>query len=103
MKFSFIDLSSDTATLPTLEMKKTMMNALLGDEQKGEDPTTRELEEIAAALLGLDQALFLPSATMANQIAIKLLCEPGDELIAAENCHLFLAESGGPAIHAGVM
>ncbi len=101
--FKGIDLSSDTATKPTLAMKEAMLAAELGDEQKGEDPTTLELEKRMAALLGFDHALFLPSATMANQIAIRLLCEPGDELIAAEDCHLFTAEGGGPAIHSGVM
>jgi threonine aldolase len=101
--FKGIDLSSDTATLPTLAMKKAMMAAVLGDEQKGEDPTTRQLEEKVAELLGFEKALFLPSATMANQIAIRLLSEPGNALIAAENSHIFNAECGGPAIHSGVM
>lgn len=101
--FKGIDLFSDTVTLPTTAMKNAMLVAELGDEQKGEDPTTRKLEEMAAELLGQETALFFPSATMANEIAIRLLCEPGDELIAADNCHLFHAEAGGPAIHAGVM
>jgi threonine aldolase len=80
-----------------------MMNAELGDEQKGEDPTTRELEEVAADMLGQKAAMFFPSATMANEVALRLLCEPGDELIAAESCHYFFAEAGGPAILANVM
>ncbi len=101
--FKGIDLFSDTVTRPTAAMKKFMFDASVGDEQKGEDPTTRQLEEFIADLLGHEAALFFPSATMANEIAIRLLCEPGDELIAAENCHLFLAEAGGPAVHAGVM
>lgn len=101
--FKGIDLSSDTATKPTRAMKEAMMDAPLGDEQKGEDPTTRRLEEMVAKLLGFDRALFFPSATMANEVALCLLCEPGDELIAAENCHLFTSEGGGPAIHAKVM
>ncbi len=75
----------------------------MGDEQKGEDPTTRRLEEMIARMLGFSAALFFPSATMANEIAIRLHCERGEELLAAENCHLFAAESGGPAVHAGVM
>lgn len=103
MTHSFIDLSSDTSTLPTPAMKQAMMEALLGDEQKNEDPTTRKLEEMTAELLGLEQAIFLPSATMANQIAIKVLCEPGDTLIAAENSHLLTAESGGFAVHSGAI
>ncbi len=101
--FKGIDLFSDTVTRPSVAMKKAMFEADVGDEQKGEDPTTRRLEEMMAELLGHTAALFFPSATMANEIAIRLLCEPGDELIAAEHCHLFMAETGGPAIHAGVM
>lgn len=98
-----IDLYSDTATRPSLAMKKAMMDAELGDEQRGEDPTTRRLEEMSAEMLGHQAAMFFPSATMANEIALRLLTEPGDELIAAETCHLFFAETGGPAIHAGLM
>src|SRR5579872_6790212 len=97
--FKGIDLFSDTATKPTLAMKEAMLAAELGDEQKKEDPTTCQLEEMAADLLGFDEALFLPSATMANAIAIRSLTKPGDELIASSHCHLFLAETGGPAIH----
>lgn len=98
-----IDFSSDTATLPTLAMKKAMMAAELGDEQKREDPTTRKLEEMSAELLGHECALFFPSATMANQIAIKILCDPGEALIGAENSHIFSSEGGGIAVHSGVM
>lgn len=101
--FKGIDLSSDTATRPTAAMKQAMMAAELGDEQKGEDPTTRQLEQRVADLLGKSAAMFFPSATLANEIALQLLCEPGDEMIAAANCHLFVAEAGGPAIHAGIM
>lgn len=101
--FKGIDLFSDTVTRPSSAMKKAMMNAELGDEQKGEDPTTCKLEETVAELLGHETALFFPSATMANEVAIRLHCEPGDELIAAANCHLFFAEAGGPAVHAGAL
>ncbi len=101
--FEGIDLGSDTATKPSLGMREAMMKAIVGDEQKGEDPTTRQLEEIVANLLGFDAALLLPSATMANEIAICSLCQPGDELLAAQNAHILLAETGGPAIHARVM
>lgn len=101
--FQGIDLYSDTVTLPTQAMKNAMMEAPLGDEQKGEDPTTLQLEEMAAELLGHESAMFFPSASMANELALRLLCEPGDELVAAEDCHLFFAETGGPAVHAGVM
>jgi threonine aldolase len=101
--FKGIDLSSDTASLPTPDMKKAMLEAELGDEMRGEDPTTRLLEEKIAALLGFNAALFFPTATMANEVAICALTQPGEELLAAENSHLFFAEAGGPAIHANVM
>jgi len=101
--FQGIDLSSDTATKPTLAMRQAMMNAEVGDEQKSEDPTTRRLEEMIAEKLGFSAALFFPSATMANEIAITAFTERGDILFAAENCHLFVAEAGGPAIHANLM
>lgn len=101
--FKGIDLFSDTMTQPSQAMKQAMMDAELGDEQKGEDPTTKQLEEMVADLLGFDAALFFPTATMANEIAIRTLTELGDELLAAENCHLFTSETGGPAIHSGVM
>lgn len=101
--FNGIDLSSDTATKPSLGMRKTILNAEVGDEQKGEDPTTNQLQELIADMLGFESALFFPSATMANQIAIRTLCEPGNELFAAGNCHLFRSEAGGPAINGNVM
>lgn len=103
MFFKGIDLFSDTLTQPTAEMKQAMISAELGDEQKGEDPTTLKLEEMVANLLGHDAAMFFPSATLSNQIALRLLCDRGDELLAAANCHLFNAEAGGPAVHSGVM
>jgi threonine aldolase len=101
--FKGIDLYSDTATRPSMAMKKAMMDAELGDEQRGEDPTTRQLEEMAAEMLGHEATMFFPSATMANEIALRFLTEPGDELIAADECHLFFAEAGGPAILSGLM
>ncbi len=101
--FKGIDLSSDTATKPTDAMKQAMMQADVGDEQKGEDPTTRRLEEMTAEMLGFSAALFFPSATMANEVAICCLSDPGNELLAAQNAHLFVAETGGPAVHAKVL
>lgn len=101
--FDGIDLYSDTVTKPCTAMREAMINAEVGDDQKGEDPTTRKLEQTIAALLGKSAALFLPSATMANEIALMLHCQRGEELLAAENCHLFDWEAAGPAIHAGVM
>ncbi len=98
-----IDLRSDTATQPTTGMRAAIAAAVVGDEQKGEDPTVNELEQRAARLLGQDEAIFLPTATMANQIAIRLHTELGDELIGEENCHVFISELGGPAVHSGVV
>jgi threonine aldolase len=98
-----IDLRSDTATKPTAGMRAAMAEAEVGDEQRREDPTVNELERRAAALLGQEEAVYVPTATMANEIALQVLSEPGDELIAEENAHILLAELGGPAIHAGLM
>lgn len=101
--FKGIDLYSDTVTRPTPAMRKAIAEAEVGDEQKGEDPTTLRLEERVAKLLGHESAYFFPSATMANEIALKILSAPGDEILAYEQCHLFFAETGGPAVHAGLM
>ena len=98
-----IDLRSDTATQPTEGMRSAIAAAVVGDEQKREDPTVNELEARAAALLGQDEAIFLPTATMANQIALRLHTVPGDELVGEENCHVFISELGGPAVHSGVV
>src|SRR5881396_3519639 len=98
-----IDLRSDTQTRPTPEMRAAIAAAEVGDEQKREDPTVNELERRAAQLLGQEEAVFVPTATMANEIALRVLGDPGDELIAEENAHLLLAELGGPAVHAQLM
>jgi len=84
-------------------MREAMANAEVGDEQRREDPTVNELERRTAELLGQEEAVYVPTATMANEIALRALSEPGDELIAEENAHLLLAELGGPAVHAGLM
>jgi threonine aldolase len=98
-----IDLRSDTATRPSPGMRAAIAAAAVGDEQKREDPTVNDLEERAARLLGQDEAIFLPTATMGNQIAVRLHTELGDELIGEENCHVFISELGGPAVHSGVV
>ena len=98
-----IDLRSDTATRPTAGMRTAIAAAAVGDEQRREDPSVNELEARAAVLLGQEEAVFLPTATMANQIALRLHTEPGDELLGEENCHVFISELGGPAIHSGVV
>jgi threonine aldolase len=97
-----IDLRSDTLTQPTPGMRRAIADAVVGDEQKREDPTVSALEERAAALLGHEEAVFLPTATMANQIALRTLTEPGDEVIAEEMAHVFRYELGGPAVHSGL-
>jgi threonine aldolase len=84
-------------------MRDAMANAEVGDEQRREDPTVNELERRVAELLGQEEAVYVPTATMANEIALRCLAEPGDELIAEENCHIFLSELGGPAVFAGLM
>ena len=98
-----IDLRSDTATQPTAGMRRAIAGAAVGDEQKREDPSVNELQERVAALLGHEAAIFVPTATMANQIALKLLSRPGDVLIAEENAHVAIYEYGGAAAHAGLM
>jgi threonine aldolase len=98
-----IDLRSDTKTKPSAEMRAAIAAAEVGDEQRREDPTVNELERRAAELLGQEEAVFVPTATMANEIALRLLGEPGDEVVAEENSHIFVAELGGPAVHAGLM
>src|SRR5438034_6379 len=84
-------------------MREAIAHALVGDEQRREDPTVNELERRVADLLGQEESVFVPTATMANEIALRTLSEPGDELIAEENAHILLAELGGPAVHAGLM
>ncbi len=98
-----IDLRSDTVTQPSAGMRAAIAGAVVGDEQRREDPTVNELERRGAELLGQEEAVFLPTATMANQIALRLLGEPGDELVAEENSHVLLYELGGPAVHAGLL
>jgi len=97
-----IDLRSDTLTQPTPGMREAMAQAVVGDEQRGEDPTVLELQERAAALLGQERAFFLPTATMANQIALRAETEPGDEAIGHAQAHIFRMEGGGHAAHSGL-
>jgi threonine aldolase len=97
-----IDLRSDTATRPTAGMRAAIAAAEVGDEQRGEDPTVRALEERVAELLGHDDAVFLPTATMANQIALRVQTRPGDEIVATADCHIYRYELGGAAVHSGL-
>ena len=98
-----IDLRSDTATRPTDGMRAAIAAADVGDEQRREDPSVNLLQERAAALLGQEAALFVPTATMANQIALKLHTRPGDVLVAEKHAHVVIYEYGGAAAHAGLM
>ena len=95
------DFRSDTMTVPTPAMRAAMAAAVVGDDVWGEDPTVRELEEVGAALLGKPAAVFVPSGTMANQIAIHLHCRPGDELVCEERSHVYVNEGGGIARWSG--
>jgi threonine aldolase len=98
-----IDLRSDTATQPTAGMRAAMAAAQVGDEQLREDPTVNELQRRSAELLGQEEALFLPTATMANQIALNVLGRAGGQVIAEERTHTLIFEAGGPAVHSGLV
>lgn len=98
-----IDLYSDTQSKPTSEMRKAMAEAEVGDEQQGTDPTVTKLCEMTAELLGKEEAVFLPSGTMCNQISAAVHCRPGDEIIADKTAHIVNTEGGGLAVFAGAM
>jgi threonine aldolase len=97
-----VDLRSDTVTKPTAAMLEAMMSARVGDDVYAEDPTVAGLEERTANLFGKEAALFCPSGTMTNQIAIKCHTQPGDELIAESNSHIYHYEGGGIAFNSSV-
>jgi threonine aldolase len=99
-----INLYSDTQTRPTEDMRRAIATADVGDEQRGQDPTTLRLQERVAELLGHEAGLFLPTGTMCNQISFRLHARPGgDELIVDRSAHPIIAEAGGPAQQAGLM
>jgi threonine aldolase len=98
-----IDLRSDTVTRPSAEMRRAMAEAEVGDDVYGEDPTVARLEEEAAAALGFEASLFVPSGTMGNQIALRLHGSPGDEVICDVLSHIFRFEMGGMAALSGLM
>src|SRR3954471_652454 len=97
-----IDLRSDTVTLPSDAMRTAMASAPVGDDQYGEDPTVRALQERIASLLGKQAAIFVPSGTMANQIGLKLLTRPGDDVVVGDEAHGVWHESGAAAANSGV-
>jgi threonine aldolase len=96
-----IDLRSDTVTKPTPGMLAAMLAATVGDDVFGEDPTVNELEERTAALFGLEAGLFVPTGTMANQIAVRVHCRPQDEILLESTSHIYLWEAGGAAALSG--
>ena len=96
-----VNLYSDTQTRPSPAMREAMVRAEVGDEQHGDDPTVHELCDRMAALLGKEAAVFLPSGTMCNQIAILTHCRAGDEIIAHESAHIITNEGGGPGALTG--
>ena len=99
----FIDLRSDTVTRPTPAMRKAMAEAEVGDDHYGEDPTVNRLEALAASLLGFEAAVFVPSGTMANAMAVRVLTVPGDEVLAEARAHVVNFEISGLATLSGVM
>ena len=97
-----IDLRSDTVTRPSPEMRSAIAAAPVGDDQYGDDPTVNALQERVAALLGKEAALWLPSGTMANQVALRTLTHPGDDVVVSREAHSVWHETGGSAANAGV-
>ena len=96
-----VNLYSDTQTRPSRAMREAMLDAEVGDEQSGSDPTVNALCERMAALLGKEAAMFLPSGTMCNEVAILTHCRPGDEILAHHTAHIISAEGGAPSALAG--
>ncbi|MBU0475714.1 MAG: DegT/DnrJ/EryC1/StrS family aminotransferase [Bacteroidetes bacterium] len=97
-----IDLRSDTVTKPSLEMRKVMANAEVGDDVYKEDPTTNRLQKYCAELFEKEDALYVPSGVMGNQLCLNALTQPGDEVICEKNAHIFQYESGSPAMLSGL-
>lgn len=97
-----IDLRSDTVTRPTLAMKAAMFEAPVGDDVFDEDPTVKALEAKVAEIFGMEAALYCPSGTMTNQIALRVNTQPQDEIICDRRSHIYLYEGGGPAYNSGV-
>jgi threonine aldolase len=97
-----IDLRSDTVTVPTPEMRRAMADAEVGDDVYREDPTVNRLEHLAAALLGKEAALYVPSGTMANQLAIKVQSQPGTDVLCQDRAHVYRYEAGAGPLNSGV-
>lgn len=99
----YIDLRSDTVTKPTPEMREAMAEAEVGDDVYGDDPTLNRLEELAAHMLGKEAAVFVPSGTMGNLIALMVHCQRGDEAIVGDRSHIYLNEAGGISALGGII
>ncbi|MEL6350466.1 MAG: low-specificity L-threonine aldolase [Cyanobacteria bacterium J06627_28] len=97
-----IDLRSDTVTQPTDDMRRVMAKAPVGDDVLGDDPTVNELEAFVADLLGKEAAVYMPSGTMTNQVALRSHTQPGDEIVLEAEAHIYYYEGGGPAALSGV-
>ena len=98
-----IDLRSDTVTLPTPEMREAMSQAFVGDDVFGDDSTINNLEERVAEILGKEAAVYMPSGTMTNQVAIRTHTEPGDEILLEQSAHVYFNEAGATAALSGVI
>src|SRR5688500_19062684 len=98
----YIDLRSDTVTKPTPEMREAMAEAEVGDDVYGDDPTVNRLEGLAAEMLGKEAALFVPSGTMGNLIALLVHCQRGHEVIVGNRSHIYLNEAGGMSALGGI-
>ena len=96
-----IDLRSDTVTQPTMAMRQAIAQAAVGDDVLGDDPTVLELEQQVAQRLGKEAAVYMPSGTMTNQVALRVHTEPGDEIILEAEAHIYYYEGGGPAALSG--
>lgn len=102
MSDKMVDLRSDTVTKPTDEMRSAMSQAIVGDDVYGDDPTINELEQYAAKLVGKESALFVPSGTFGNQLALLTHCKRGQEVILGDDCHIVMHEVGAASVIAGV-
>lgn len=98
-----IDMRSDTVTQPSAGMRQAMAQALVGDDVFGDDPTVNQLQTEVAGLLGKEAALFVPSGTMGNQLALKVHTQPGDQIILEDGAHIYRYEGGAPGLLAGVL
>src|SRR5688500_18719957 len=99
---SLVDLRSDTVTRPTAAMRRAMADAEVGDDVYGEDPTVNALQEAFAERVGMDSALFVPSGTMGNQLALRLLAKPGSAVIAGRRQHVVVYENGAAGQNAAI-